>query len=252
MAKKTKKKRSRSITKISDLLEILKIDNPSGKICWFRGQSKWIWKLRPSIARKIHGIDKEQEIITRFKQNAALLLRNQPSTPWEWLTVMQHHGVPTRLFDWTESPLVALFFSAYENFSDDGSLWFLSPTRLNQISNIKPDNPNYIPSFESKDILNNYTPDALYAERRTKLYPIAVIGPRTYPKMQAQYGVFTVFHRDRIPIEDIQGGHHVIKFKVPKNAKKSVLAELARIQITKFSLFPELQSLGDMIKETIW
>lgn len=250
MSKKAKRKRAKRIGKISDLLDKLKSDIPKGEICWFRGQSKWIWKLRPSIARKKFNIDKEYEIITRFKQNAALLLRSQPSSPWEWLTVMQHHGVPTRLFDWSESPLVALFFSVYENFNEDASLWFLFPTRLNQINNIKPDNPNYIPSFENKEFLDNYTPNSLYSERNTMLHPIAVIGPRTYPRMQAQYGVFTVFHRDRTPIEDIKTGEYVIKYKVPKNAKRSILNELDRIKITKFSLFPELQSLGEMIKET--
>lgn len=49
-----------------------------------------------------------------------------------WLALMQHYRLPTRLLDWTELPLVAMFFAVCE-LSDDGTLWMLNPYALNKV-----------------------------------------------------------------------------------------------------------------------
>lgn len=186
------------IHSISDLLGRLKQDIHPSDAYWFRGHLRANWRLLPSLARVEGDLKKESSLMSAFKQRASLLLlSNLPRTEWEWLMIMQHHGVPTRLLDWTESPLMGLYFAVENPDEDeyDGALWVLRPTALNAVSNISPDYPKYIPNFDD-NILQNYTPTALASEKVTRMNPIAVIGPRSTPRMQAQLGVFTVIHRD--------------------------------------------------------
>ena len=233
------------ISNVSDLISALK-ENSSSAANWYRGQSNADWKLLPSLARDPDDLKRESDLIARFKQNASLLLPSYPNSDWEWLTIMQHHRVPTRLLDWTESPLVALYFAVVPHAQTDGALWVLDPTRLNLVSHISPEYDGYIPNFDD-NVTNNYLPSTLRAEQMTKLEPIAVMGPRNTPRMQAQLGVFTVIHRDSIAIEQVGDRQHVKKFKIPHGAKSTLRNELSLLAINKFQLFPDLESLGDIL-----
>jgi hypothetical protein len=115
------------INSISDLLKSLDQVINLDETFWYRGHAKSDWRLLPSLARNPQNLEKESDLISRFKQNAALLLPNLPNSEWEWLCIMQHHGVPTRLLDWTESPLIGLYFAVDSCDENDGALWVLKP-----------------------------------------------------------------------------------------------------------------------------
>ena len=68
--------------------------------------------------------------ITRFKQNALSFLDRPPSNEWEWLLLMQHHSLPTRLLNWTENPLVALYFVVKESLRRRAASGALIPSPL--------------------------------------------------------------------------------------------------------------------------
>src|SRR6185437_6953213 len=95
---------------------------------WFRGQSDWGWGLCPKVYRKPYKGADEDEIRLEFQSQAIQLLSGRvPSSKWDWYFLMQHHRVPTRLLDWTENSLIALFFAVQEEGDADAAVWALDP-----------------------------------------------------------------------------------------------------------------------------
>ena len=241
------------ISSIGDLLIRLKTDSSPNSTYWYRGQSQADWKLIPSLARPDNDLRSESHLIERFKQNATLLLQPLPANDWEWLTIMQHHRVPTRLLDWSESPLVGLYFALSDVISGneavtDGALWVLNPVELNWPARIPNPYPLYIPSFNDEIVTNNYSTLSVATLPSSGLQPLALIGQRNTRRMQAQLGTFTIIHRDPIVIEDVGDSRHILKYTTPKDAKLELRRELSLLGVDKFQLFPELESLGEMLR----
>ncbi|AIU26937.2 hypothetical protein LV28_10690 [Pandoraea pnomenusa] len=193
----------------------------------------------------------EIELLGRFRQNANLLLNSAPTLPYDfgWMFLMQHYGVPTRLLDWTEAPLIALYFAVDDltHHDKDGAIWILSPMDLNRHST-KDD--VYIPSFED-EWLANYSVTEYARGRDNGILPIAAIATRNNPRIQAQLGVFTISHLKKIPIEEIEDRKHCLKMVIPAQAKKQIKDELKLLGLSRFQVFPELSSIGAGLKEIL-
>ncbi|MBI1245631.1 MAG: FRG domain-containing protein [Alphaproteobacteria bacterium] len=218
---------------------------------WFRGQSSADWNLAPTIARVPQGIAAEPLLITRFKQNALALLDTRPGNEWEWLFVMRHYGVPTRLMDWSESPLVSLFFAIGEDFKADGAFWCLLPIEMNLSAAIKPAHKMEIPGFGDSTILDNYLPSSLQKEQSSSLKPAAAIAQRNTRRIQAQHGVFTIIHREQHRIDEMDNGNHVWRLIIPARAKERFAKDLALLNIKRLTLFPELDMVGQNASEAV-
>jgi len=208
------------------------------------------WCLEPKLIR-IEGMS-ETHYINRFKQNASFLLEASPSTEFDWLFLMQHYGLPTRLLDWSESPLVGLYFAVeeQEHREKEGALWVLTPTILNSKSNYRPAYEHEVPSFDDDD-MKNYRPLTIAQEQRSRLYPMAAIARRNSARMQAQQGVFTISHRENIKIEDVgQEGaarDHLWRYLIAGTLKAQIKQDLKLLGFTRFHLFPELGSISALI-----
>jgi len=104
--------------------------------CWFRGHSKTFGSLLPGAYREPYRSARENIEFwagQRFRLRAASYSADLPK--WDdyvsWLLLMQHHGVPTRLLDWTENVLVGLYFAVCDSEDEDGELWCMEHSELN-------------------------------------------------------------------------------------------------------------------------
>jgi FRG domain len=239
------------ITSIPELIVALERDNAnySGAV-WYRGQADCNWRLAPGYLR-LGNPPSESTLLKRFKQSAAMLLDRDPKDSFDWLFLMQHYGLPTRLLDWSESPLVALYFAVAnhdKHLDKDAALWCLRPCDLNKKANIQDDNEEFfIPSFDD-DELKNYSLESLAnGPQRTRLLPIATIATRNNPRIQAQLGVFTIHHLDETSIELVGDSSHMIKYTIPAANRESIHRQLGVLGFSKFTMFPELASISDNI-----
>lgn len=239
------------MTSVATLIEQLKeVAHPDYGPPWYRGHANEEWQLLPCYHRLKSPLP-ERELMGRFRQHANPLVDRPPAVPHDfgWMFLMQHYGVPTRLLDWTESPLIALYFVVNDaspaSKRKDGALWILYPLLLNRYSTREK---SYIPSFDD-DWLANYSVPEYNKMKDNGILPIGAIATRNSPRIQAQLGVFTISHLKKTPIEDIDNRGHCIKLVVPRAAKASIRQELRALRIGRFQLFPELASIGRAITE---
>lgn len=242
---------------VADFLQALRrlSERVGDEAIWFRGHSRSSYKLLPSIARSAKALEREALLSKRFKQNAYPFRQVPPQNEWEWLFLMQHFGVPTRLLDWTESPLVALYFAVNDsnpkNLNHDGDIWALLPAKYNyEIPRLRPNVPIDIPCFGVDTDLDDYRPDKITMETMTSKRPVAAIAHRQNERIMAQLGTFTIMHRDTTPIETL-APQHLARLHVPAAAKARLQQDLRALRVTQLSLFPELTSVAVITKDLL-
>jgi len=99
----------------------------------FRGQGRADAPLTTSLQRQGGDIRATERHLVRNFRKYAYRSGSDRDLSWYWLAVGQHHGLPTRLLDWTSSPLVAMHFATAEEdlYGEDGVIWMTDFTRTN-------------------------------------------------------------------------------------------------------------------------
>ncbi len=231
---------------------------------WYRGHPREFPLLVPKIHREpLHSARENIEFWAgqRFRLRGRLFTSKVPR--WgdyiSWLMLMQHNGVPTRLLDWTESVLVALFF-ATDDMEHDGELWGMNPSDLNAHSDncriCMPDDRRirYLAAevfIDRKDLpeLAKRLALANVPER-----PLAFIPPFEFPRMAAQMSRFTIHPSidGNALIEFlVRDEKHLVRYLVPRDCKRQLRRNLASLGITRETLFHSLESLAETIQEEI-
>ena len=131
------------------------------------------------------------------------------------------------------------------NDNRDGALWLLLPAELNRHAGITLSSPLDLPMFEDNDTnLHNYLPSVLASEHTTRLTPAAGIAVRHSKRMQAQFSVFTVTHREQTPLESIGSGEHIGRYIIPARFKGRIRRQLEALRIDMLTVFPELDNVA--------
>ncbi|GIK22775.1 MAG: hypothetical protein BroJett005_21890 [Ignavibacteriota bacterium] len=245
------------IKTVSDFIAEINRFKKGRRKVWYRGHSEQDYKLAPSIYRKPFEPDSEDVLMSQFKSRAIPYLNNIPNGKneyWEWLFLMQHYKIPTRLLDWTESALVALAFAVVyrdnkkRNENKQGAhVWCLDALKLNsKYNNLDKDViPNITENEYAQDICDKiYTPPTGKFEA-----PIAVYGPQNNPRIVGQKGVFTIFPtKEKFQYDDFIGDIG-IKLVIKTEAQVTTIAnELFGLGISESMIFPELDSISSEIK----
>lgn len=220
----------------------------------FRGQSNSSWNLTTSLERT--SFYKKYEFIelaylAEFKRGAKNFLTGLtlPDDTLEWLALMQHHGAATRLLDFTRSPYIASYF-AFENlFSSDSdyvSIWAIDTKSIAIQSMNYLRNSRYLEDYTNKKgsvISSDMFNEIFHINDFFCAFPIEPFNMNK--RFFLQQALFLSPGISSIPLmEQLEflnnPKEHVIRLDLPKSLRNEFLIELEKINITRTSLFPDL------------
>ena len=213
---------------------------------FFRGEPRDYFDLIPKIGRMQKpefstGYYDEGSILTRFKNQAVSFLTQPPRSEWEWLALAQHHGLPTRLLDWSTNPLVALFFSVGYPLSE------------NELRKVKIDNENYDggAAFYFLTIKESFIDPTQVTNPLTHQYVGLYSPTHISPRIRAQGGVFTIQPDPRQPLNERLKKSAIRKYRIPYEARENIRKELRLFGVHHASVFPDLDGLSAYLQQIL-
>lgn len=226
----------------------------------FRGQLMESWDLATSWERTTFNKSfetVESSFLTYFQRGVFNFIpsTDQPSSILEWLALMQHHGAPTRLLDFSWSPYIAAFFSFEKAFDEYGNtaIWAIDSNR------IKESVIEYTAEkFKKYRNISNVIPEELIEkivfENSSQL--IVPVEPfRQNHRYYLQQGLFISTGNSLDPFMEqleflgIKSTKAIYKLILPAYIQTDVMIDLFKMNITRASLFPDLDGFARTIHD---
>ena len=230
----------------------------------FRGHQSADWLLINSLSRQLTQFCpdettwriRESRALRIFRRKAHIYLdaRHAIEDDLRCLSMMQHHGAPTRLLDFTKSPFVAAFF-ALENSTSDAAVFALNTPAL----------WNLAPSFDlslTREVIDPRQPGGYARHFASSLNPILWCGEPAEMdrRLVAQSGLFVVPGQIHLTLDQILRHYQATqpllkKIVLPHGLRAQAMQSLYRMNITHATLFPDLDGLARSIAyelEVVW
>ncbi len=221
----------------------------------FRGLSDRDFKLETTLMRL--GGD--------YKQLENHLLRNfikyahqnvvEHDSMWHWLSVAQHHGLPTRLMDWTYSPYVAMHFATenIEKFDVDGVIWAVDYIEINKNvpdvlkDELQKEGANV---FTSKMLLDHVSSLSDLKSLSNKDFMLFMEPPSIDDRFINQFAFFSISSNSQLAMDEWLKKYPDtwMKIIIPKKLKWEIRDKLDQANITERVLFPGLDGLSQWLK----
>ncbi|MDX1452029.1 MAG: FRG domain-containing protein [Oleiphilaceae bacterium] len=219
----------------------------------FRGMGNSEFSLATSLMRLGGDFAQlEKHLLRNFRKYGHRSFQAEESV-WHWLTMGQHHGLPTRLLDWTYSPLVGMHFATADirYAHEDGVIWKVNyhdcyrqlPDALKTCLEVEGGNVFTV------EMLNSLV-TSLDAFERLSDDPFFIFfePPSVDARIVNQHGLFSVTSQPGLSLEQAMGSTECEKIIVPASIKWEIRDKLDQANITERVLFPGLEGLSQWLK----
>jgi hypothetical protein len=221
----------------------------------FRGLAEAPGDLQTSLQRLGGPFPKLEGHLLRNFRKYAYQRADLDDSVWNWMALGQHHGLPTRLLDWTYSPAVALHFVTedLEKYDRDGIVWCVNFVAVNQMV------PDLLLGILKEEGSKVFTVEMLGRGART-LAEFGCLSPEPYPvffeppslddRIVNQFALFSTMSTAAARLDDwlLKHPHLLRRVIVPHDLKWEVRDKLDQANITERVLFPGLDGLSRVLK----
>jgi hypothetical protein len=168
----------------------------------------------------------------------------------QWLFLAQHVGIPTRLLDWTEGSLVALYFALKE---EQPVVWMLNPLGLNWLStNEKVDHSDFdtygltwIDRESGVNLAFENIKAAWSGDTGGTILPAAVHPTYIHPRLTVQRSCFTVHGREKDGLAELLKDKNLLRiYSIDPGSRIQIAEDLRILGVTQSTLFPDLDGLA--------
>lgn len=250
---------------------------PDHKELWFRGEDGEYGasRLRPKLYRAPEGkvlksvadlLDIEDKLYDDFQRRAVQLCDIKSEDEWDWYSLMQHHGVPTRVLDWTDGALIALHFAVRRSSAErvNSVVFVLEPYRLLDHLESLDDHPRAKERWKEHCQKNRaedpeewdraYLPDDEDGRRDVPLPAVPLLSDTTQitRRFAAQRSRFMIFGTDPSWMSNLVDTEDspVEVIIIEAASIRAMARELRDAGITESVIFPDLDGLGRELKQS--